>query len=402
MDSLIASIDEIGLLQPIVVDTSGGLLAGRRRLVAVKSLDWSSVPCYVAKGLDDALGRLFAERDENTCRKDFAITEAVSLGLALEKLEKPKAKKRRKETQGRPLKTGGNLPPVDSKGKTRDKVAPAVGMSPRTYEKAKAVVESGDAELIAEMDKGKVDGVFRKLLGKRRVAEEQVAAKKTRSSRQWTITADQEYVTCSAVITDPPYGILDEPWEPDKLEPFTCEWAGRWNDCEADTFTIFWSQRYLWEGRSWFDEALTKYDFQQLLVWHYPNNKSPQSRKGFKQTWEPVFFYRRRESDRQVIVGGTQWGDGLNDFDCHVAAVPQTNFNDADMKQHPAQKPVAVMKWLINALTVVGEMVADPFCGSGTTGIAAMQLGRRFHGIEIDKKYTKIAKGRIASYGKAV
>jgi DNA modification methylase len=90
----------------------------------------------------------------------------------------------------------------------------------------------------------------------------------------------------------------------------------------------------------------------------------------------------------------------LNDFDCHVAAVPQGNFNGANRKQHPAQKPTGVMQWLVNALTRPGELVADPFCGSGTTGIAALQLGRRFHGIETDAAFVKIAKGRIVAYGK--
>jgi DNA modification methylase len=60
------------------------------------------------------------------------------------------------------------------------------------------------------------------------------------------------------------------------------------------------------------------------------------------------------------------------------------------------------MAWLVNALTVPNELVADPFCGSGTTGIAALQLGRRFHGIETDPEFLELAKGRIASYGKPV
>ena len=50
-------------------------------------------------------------------------------------------------------------------------------------------------------------------------------------------------------------------------------------------------------------------------------------------------------------------------------------------------------------MTLPGEMVADPFCGSGTAGIAAVQLGRKFHGIEINKKYRRIAEGRLAMFG---
>jgi site-specific DNA-methyltransferase (adenine-specific) len=100
-----------------------------------------------------------------------------------------------------------------------------------------------------------------------------------------------------------------------------------------------------------------------------------------------------------VIVSGDKWGDGLNDFDCHVAAVPQSNFNNSETKQHPAQKPVSVMRWLINATTQPGDVVCDPFCGSGTTGIASVQLKRRFHGIEISEEYRNLSEKRIATYG---
>ena len=88
-------------------------------------------------------------------------------------------------------------------------------------------------------------------------------------------------------------------------------------------------------------------------------------------------------------------------MDSHVAAVPQSNFNGADRKVHPAQKPVSVMRWLVNALTRPGDLVVDPFAGSGTTGIAAVQLGRAFHGIETDATYRTDAERRIASYGVA-
>ncbi len=233
-------------------------------------------------------------------------------------------------------------------------------------------------------------------------ADESKAASKAKGkkAKPWAVTGNQTVVQCDALITDPPYGILDEPWEPDKLEEFTREWAGRWCECGAGLVAIFWSQAHLWSGRQWFDESLGGYSFQQLLVWHYANNKSPQSRQGFKRTWEPVFFYRKDGFDRDIKVGGGEWGKDLTDFDCHVAAVPQSNFNDENMKQHAAQKPVSVMKWLINALTEPGHLVCDPFCGSGTTGIAAVQLGRRFHGVEISEEFREMAKGRIAKYGR--
>ena len=46
-----------------------------------------------------------------------------------------------------------------------------------------------------------------------------------------------------------------------------------------------------------------------------------------------------------------------------------------------------------------GDMVCDPFTGSGTTGIASVQLGRRFHGVEISGEFKTLAEERIAAYG---
>jgi len=62
---------------------------------------------------------------------------------------------------------------------------------------------------------------------------------------------------------------------------------------------------------------------------------------------------------------------------------------------HPTQKPVALMEYLIKTYTNEGETVLDFTMGSGTTGVAAKNLGRKFIGIELDKEYFKIAEKRI-------
>ena len=65
-------------------------------------------------------------------------------------------------------------------------------------------------------------------------------------------------------------------------------------------------------------------------------------------------------------------------------------------RAHPTQKPVALMEWCLNRAKVpIGATVLDPFMGSGTTGVACVQTGRNFIGIEIDEGYYNIAKRRI-------
>lgn len=62
---------------------------------------------------------------------------------------------------------------------------------------------------------------------------------------------------------------------------------------------------------------------------------------------------------------------------------------------HPTQKPVALIRWVVENYTHLGDTIFDPFMGSGTTGVACVQLGRNFIGSEIDPHYFEIAKKRI-------
>ena len=62
---------------------------------------------------------------------------------------------------------------------------------------------------------------------------------------------------------------------------------------------------------------------------------------------------------------------------------------------HPTQKPLALMKWILGLKWMPEGTVVDPYMGSGTTGVACVQTGRNFIGIEIEPKYFEIAEKRI-------
>jgi DNA modification methylase len=68
---------------------------------------------------------------------------------------------------------------------------------------------------------------------------------------------------------------------------------------------------------------------------------------------------------------------------------------NGDKNGHPTQKPIDLMLRLVGALVPVGGFVSDPFMGSGTTGVAALRLGRKFIGIEIEERWFEIACRRI-------
>lgn len=65
--------------------------------------------------------------------------------------------------------------------------------------------------------------------------------------------------------------------------------------------------------------------------------------------------------------------------------------------EHPTEKPVALMCELVNLFTNPGNLICDPFCGSGTTGVAAVKFGRQFVGIEKDSKWFDLSCRRISA-----
>jgi site-specific DNA-methyltransferase (adenine-specific)/modification methylase len=94
--------------------------------------------------------------------------------------------------------------------------------------------------------------------------------------------------------------------------------------------------------------------------------------------WQPIFFYGNDPH------GGK--GSKPDSFQSTEAA---------EANGHPCPKPIRQMIWMLNRASLAHETILDPFMGSGTTGVAAIQLGRKFIGIEREPKYFKIACERI-------
>jgi site-specific DNA-methyltransferase (adenine-specific) len=74
------------------------------------------------------------------------------------------------------------------------------------------------------------------------------------------------------------------------------------------------------------------------------------------------------------------------------------NNSDKTKNEHPTQKPIDLMEWLIKTYTNEGDMVLDNTMGSGTTGLACLKTNRQFIGIEKEKKYYDVAVRRVSEY----
>lgn len=111
--------------------------------------------------------------------------------------------------------------------------------------------------------------------------------------------------------------------------------------------------------------------------------------------------------DKQTLGAGmvmrSQWElavlfacDGFERRSCSFSDIQQCKPVAASDRIHSAQKPVDLLRRLIAFGSDPGDLVLDTFCGSGSTGVAAIAEGRRFIGIEIDPNYCEIARNRIA------
>ena len=161
LGGLARSINEVGLLHPVVIDTHNRLIAGQRRLEACKSLGWENVPVHVVP-LDDIVR---GEFDENTLRQDFLPSERYAIATKIEERERGAAKKRMLSGKKQP---SANL--AQGTGKSRDKAAKAAGVGHATMAKIAEVCRAAKAEpekyqpLVTEMDRTRrVNGVHRKL-----------------------------------------------------------------------------------------------------------------------------------------------------------------------------------------------------------------------------------------------
>lgn len=74
---------------------------------------------------------------------------------------------------------------------------------------------------------------------------------------------------------------------------------------------------------------------------------------------------------------------------------PLTKPSEKKEGKHPTQKPEYLLERIILASTVEGQVILDPFCGSGTTGVEAVRYRRKFIGIDVSEEYLEISRKRL-------
>jgi site-specific DNA-methyltransferase (adenine-specific) len=114
----------------------------------------------------------------------------------------------------------------------------------------------------------------------------------------------------------------------------------------------------------------------------------------------PNYYPQMRDGKMRKTGGGVSnlWGMDMSKTKMTDKYFPVSIIEFYNSKRkllHPTQKPYDLLKYLINTYTKEGDIILDNTMGSGSTGVAAVELNRKFIGIEKDEKYFEIAKNRI-------
>ncbi len=207
-----------------------------------------------------------------------------------------------------------------------------------------------------------------------------------------------EGVKVDAIITDPPYksisggsgvgkkgnrprGLLEKNdgtfFKHNDIE--FKEWVPMCYELLADNSHAYFMTNFLNLSEFMNVIEMSGFKIHNLLVWE-KNNAAPN--RWYMKNCEYIIFARKGKAKSINSCGSKT----VHHFSNYLSGT----------KLHPSQKPVDLMKLYVNNSTKPGDIVLDPFMGSGSTGVACKNLGRDFIGIELDENYFNIATSRLS------
>ena len=367
IDKLAESIRKYGLLHPLIVDEDNTLIAGGRRLRALEKLKWKDVPVIRRNELTPDM-KLEMELEENLQRRDLTWQEQLL------------AKKRLFDLRAR-LYGKSVIEFAEEIGESAGKASQDLRLAEK--------LEAGDEELWKFDKKTKA-----MLFDKTREQKKMYAALSTimeskEDDKVLLLYGDAREMMqevpdgIACMVTDIPFGVSYQ--------------GGNWNDNWADVSPILLevlsqafekmlpdSHAYICFGMSRYSdtrELLQRVGFKvnplPIIVQH---RKSTGALLGWDMAYSPWFFCKK--GNRLLNKGVT-----LENF------IPVQGLDLVSW--HPTAKPIRPILQFLRASTLPGEMVLDPFAGSGATGVACKSLDRVFIGIEKDPLYFPKMKERL-------
>jgi DNA modification methylase len=389
MDELAESILKHGLIEPIIVDEDLNLIAGERRFRAHEKLGLKTIEVKKMSDLSD-LEKKEIELEENIQRKQFTWQEEVH---AKNRLHQLKVEMHGKAVKGHEGLGWGLKDTANALGETKGTVSVDLQL-------AKGL--RAFPELLKEKNKSTAYKKLKKM--QERVLQEELN-KRLKSyglaEHPSIILGDcvaemkkLEANSVDLILTDPPYGMDYEKCKTQDRDVAALQ-AG-WEDGEEETFDLLdkvfaEAFRVLKQDRHMFVfcacdkshilvDLMRKHGFEVNsvpIIWDKGSGSYPSQGVNFVASYEA--FLHVRKGKRK-----------LNGSPRNVFPIKRCS---AKNKIHPTQKPTQLLRDLIGYTTTLGEMVLDPFAGSGSTIVAARETSRQAIGIEINPEYhQKIVK----------
>lgn len=204
------------------------------------------------------------------------------------------------------------------------------------------------------------------------------------------------------ILTDPPYNLgqhstgniplpgraamNNDVAEWDMVDFNPEEWADEFIRILKPTGNLFIFTSYNQLGR-WYNCFDHKFDTTNFMIWHKTNPAPKIFKAGFLNSCEMIFTCWNKKHTWNFI----SQAEMHNFIESPICMRPERLSNP----KHPAQKPVSILKKMIKIASNKDDIIFDPFMGVGSMGVAALELDRRFIGVECEENYFIAAKQRI-------
>jgi hypothetical protein len=387
-ESLKLSIKENGLYMPLIANQDMILLDGHHRYNACVELGID--PQVEVKSFIDPLSEKLFVIHANLKRRQLTTAQKVEMGYTIKPIYEELAKRNslsnlkdantnsynRNENMG----SSGSSEPV---GRVNEVVAKEVGLSRAIYQRGETVLKQAPQVWVDQVKAGKLTinrayNIHKKSLRKEELSRSAEAAAVSESIRllegDFVEKSTKEIIpnnSIDLIFTDPPYGVDAIPLYKDlaiiasrvlKDGGSLVTYAGH---CMIPTVIHIMENAGL---TFWWPIAI-KLSGQYARAYH----------RGISIKWKPLLWFVKGQKKNAI--------DFVSDY--IESKAPEKALHEWE------QSPIEA-EHIISRLTVENQLVFDPMMGSGTTGIAALRLNRKFIGIEVDKEKFEIARNRMS------
>jgi site-specific DNA-methyltransferase (adenine-specific) len=246
-----------------------------------------------------------------------------------------------------------------------------------------------------------------------------------------TVLEKQAGESCQLIVADPPYFQVLEDLEWDNVwkdSEAYLEWTRQWvracrnvlrpdgllyifgqlgkrehvwlHTCAMLTAEMQFHDMLIWDRAVGYNERSDSFtpQYEMILVLRHPGNIRPYFNKDavrlpYDEQTIQTYLRDKRYKDKQARAEHLRKGK----YATNIIRIPSLKGISKEKAGHPSQKPVALINHLVSSSSKPGDLVLDPFLGSGTTAVSCETLDRRWLGIEMNADYVKISRNRITA-----